>query len=278
MKLGSDLQQWTENRPTRGARAVRLTEVWAYRELIGFLALRDLKARYKQAAFSVAWALLQPLAGVAVFTLVFRRLAQVPSDGIPYPLFALLGLSVWTYFSASLSAATTSMVANAALVTKVYFPRLVAPLAALLPGLVDLAVSLTLVAVLMAVLGVAPGAALLAFPIFLLALMATALGAGLLLATLNVRYRDVGKVTALLLQLWLFLSPVAYPSSQVPERWAWAYGLNPMAGVIDGIRWSLLGGPAPGAELVVSALAAVILLSAGIRYFQASERQFADVI
>lgn len=277
MKVAAD-RQWTENRPTRGARAVRLDEVWTYRELIGFLALRDLKARYKQAAFSVAWAILQPVAGVAVFTLVFRRLADVPSDGIPYPLFALLGLSVWTYFSASLSAATTSMVSNAALVTKVYFPRLVAPLAALLPGLVDLAVSMTLVGVVMAVLGVTPGVALLALPLCLVALMATALGVGLLLATLNVRYRDVGKVTGLLLQLWLFLSPVAYSSTQVPERWKWLYALNPMAGVIDAFRWSLLGGPPPGARLAVSALSAGALLYAGVRYFQASERQFADVI
>lgn len=269
---------WTENRPTGGFGFVRLRELWAYRELTYFLALRDVKARYKQAAFGVAWAVLQPVAGVALFTLVFRRLAHVSSEGIPYVVFALSGYLVWTYFSSTLTTAALSLVTNAELVKKVYFPRLAAPVSALLPGLMNLLPGLVLLAALMAYLGVAPTPALLALPLCLLALAMVSLGVGLLLATLNVRYRDVSSIIATLIQLWLFASPVAYPTSLISVGARWVYGLNPMVGVIDAFRWCLVAGPWPGDELLASAGAAVVLLAGGLLYFGHAERQFADVI
>jgi lipopolysaccharide transport system permease protein len=271
-------ERWTENRPSAGARALRLDELWSYRELVLFLALRDIKARYKQALFGIGWSVIQPVAGVLILTLVFRRLAGVPSDGIPYPVFALLGFLLWSYFSASLGNASASLVSNVALVTKVYFARLVTPVAALLPGFINLAIGLVLLVGLMAVYGVAPGWEAVAFPLCFLGAMVVALGAGLLLATMNVKYRDVGQLLGFLTQLWFLATPVAYPSSLVGEEWRWAYALNPMAGVIDAARWSLLDGPAPGAELAVSAAVGLALLGAGLLYFQRTERQFADVI
>jgi lipopolysaccharide transport system permease protein len=267
-----------ENRPTAGMRVLGLRELWGYRELIFFLALRDVKARYKQAVFGIGWALIRPLAGVAVFTVVFRQLANVPSEGLPYIVFALLGLLVWTYFSSTLNDATTSLVSNASLVTKVYFPRLAAPLAALLPGLIDLVLGLVLLGVLMAYFGITPGPALVALPLCLLAVMVVALGAGLLLATLNVRYRDVGAIIGLLTQLWLLASPVAYPSSLVGSDWRWLYAVNPMTGVIDLFRWAILGTATPGPEVLVSFAVGLALLAGGLVYFLRTERQFADVI
>jgi ABC-type polysaccharide/polyol phosphate export permease len=269
---------WTENRPTAGARAIDLRELWRYRELLYFLALRDVNARYKQAFFGVAWSVVQPFAGVAVFAIVFRKLADVPSDGIPYAVFALLGFAVWTYFSASVGAATQSLVSNASLVTKVYFARLVAPLAALLPGLIGLGVSLVLVGVHMAGYGIAPGVEVLALPLCLVGLMGVALGPGVLFGALNVRYRDVATVVGFLLQLWLFVSPVAYPSSLVHGGWRYVYAVNPMAGVLDAFRWSLLGARAPGLPLLVSVASGAFLIGVGLWTFQRTERQFADVI
>jgi lipopolysaccharide transport system permease protein len=271
-------EHWTENRPSAGARALRLGELWSFRELVLFLALRDIKARYKQALFGVAWSVVQPIVGVLVLTLVFRRLAGVPSDGIPYPVFALVGFLLWSYFSASLGNASASLVNNVSLVTKVYFARLVTPVASLLPGFVHLVIGLLLLVVLMPVYDVTPSWQAVVFPLCLVWTMVVALGAGLLLATLNVKYRDVGHVLGFLTQLWFLASPVAYPSSLVGEQWRWAYSLNPMAGVIDSARWSLLGAPAPGAEIALSAAVAVALLAAGLLYFQRAERQFADVI
>jgi lipopolysaccharide transport system permease protein len=270
-------QGWVENRPSAGSRALRLGELWAYRELVFFLALRDIKARYKQAAFGIGWAVLQPIAGVLMLTLVFRRIAGVPSDGIPYPLFALLGYLLWSYFGSGLATASTSLVSNVSLVTKVYFARLAAPVAALLPGFVPLVVGLVLLALFMLFYGVAPGWEAFVFPLCIAGAVVTTLGVGLLLATVNVKYRDVGQVLGLLTQLWFLATPVAYPSSLVRE-WRWAYALNPMTGVLDSARWSLLGGPAPGAELAVSVAVAFALLVVGLLYFQRAERQFADVI
>jgi ABC-type polysaccharide/polyol phosphate export permease len=271
-------RRWTENRSSVHRPVLRLPELWAYRELVGFLALRDIRARYKQAVFGVGWAVLQPLISAAIFTLVFRRLAGVPSDGVPYPLFALLSVSVWTYFATSVNGATTSLVSNAALVTKVYFPRLAAPLAALAHGVVGLTVALLLVAAAMAYYGVVPGLAVLWLPVCVLALMGVALGAGLLLSAINVRYRDVGQVVGLLLQVWLFASPVAYPSSLVPQRWRELYALNPMVGILDTFRWAVLGTPGPGPDVLLSLAAGGALLAVGVIYFQHSERRFADVI
>jgi lipopolysaccharide transport system permease protein len=205
-------------------------------------------------------------------------LADVPSEGVPYPVFALLGFLLWSYFAASLGNASASLVANVSLVTKVYFARLVTPIAALIPGLVHLAIGLVLLVIALPLYDVGPGWEAVFFPVSLLGAMVVALGAGLLLATLNVKYRDVGHVLGFLTQLWFLATPVAYPSSLVPEEWRWAYALNPMTGVIDVARWSLFGRPDPGGYLAVSAVTGLLLLAAGLWYFQRTERQFADVI
>jgi lipopolysaccharide transport system permease protein len=273
-----DRRAWIENRPSRGLRGLSLRELWEYRELAGFFALRDLKVRYKQAAFGAAWAVLQPLVGVVVFTLVFRRLAKVPSDGIPYPVFAFLGLAVWAYVSSGVTKAAQSLVSNSALVTKVYFPRLLAPLASVLPGLLDLALSLLVLGLLMLVYGIAPTWAILTLPLWLLALVATTLSVGLWLAALNVQYRDVNHAVTLLVQLWLFVSPVAYPSSLVPEAWGRLYALNPVVGLLDGFRWAVLGAPWPDISPFLSLAVTAALLVGGVLYFQRVERRFADVI
>jgi lipopolysaccharide transport system permease protein len=271
-------REWTENRPSRGLRWPDLHELWQHRELAAFLGSRDLKVRYKQAAFGAAWAVLQPLAGVAVFTVVFRRFANVPSEGIPYPVFAFVGVATWTYFSGSVTRATQSLVNNSALVTKVYFPRLLAPISATLPGLVDLAVSFVGLVVLMAIFKVAPTSAIVTSPLWLLALMVAALGIGLVLGTLNVTYRDVNQAISLLLQLWMFVTPVAYPSSLVPPTWRPLYFVNPMAGVVEGFRWALVGTPWPGNEVFISLTTSIVLLVGGVAYFEHAERRFADVI
>lgn len=270
--------EWIENRPTHGLRWPDLRELWKYRELAGFLALRDLKVRYKQATFGAAWAVLQPLAGVVVFTIVFRRFAKVPSGGIPYPVFALVGLAVWSYASTSVTKATQSLVNNSTLVTKVYFPRLLAPVAAVIPGVLDFFFSLVILAVLLPVYHVSPTWAIATLPLWLLAMIATVLGIGLWLGTLNVSYRDINQAIALLVQLWMFVSPVAYPSTLVPSGWRALYFANPMAGVVEGFRWALVGSRWPGSYVFISLSSAILLLVGGIAYFERTERRFADVI
>jgi ABC-type polysaccharide/polyol phosphate export permease len=269
---------WIENRPTEGRRSLRLAELWARRELVGFLALRDLKARYKQAFFGVAWAILQPLAGMVVLTAIFRHLAHVPSDNVPYIPFVLVGYSFWSYVSSTIGGMTTSFVSNAPLITKVYFPRLSIPVGALLPNLVDLGISMVVIVVSIAAYGVAPTIAVLTIPVWILALMSVAFGSGLLLGTLNVRYRDVGQIVGLLTQLWFFASPVAYPSSLVHGTWSWVYRLNPVVTVVDGARWALLAGPPPGRTAVMSLIGGAVLFVGGVWYFVANERRFADII
>jgi ABC-type polysaccharide/polyol phosphate export permease len=269
---------WIENRSRSGLFRLDLGELWAYRELAGFMALRDIKVRYKQAVLGVGWAVFQPLAGVVVFTIVFQRLASVQSDGLPYPIFAFVGLLAWNYTSGAVTRATQSLVSNAPLVTKVYFPRLLIPLAAVLPGLLDMAVSLPVLVVLWVIYDVWPGWAVLTFPLWVAAAVVVALAVGLLLSALNVRYRDVNQAISLLVQLWLFLSPVAYPTSTVPEAWQPVYALNPMVGVIEGFRWCLLRGPAPGPWSLLSAAVTLALLAVALMYFQRTERRFADVI
>jgi lipopolysaccharide transport system permease protein len=270
---------WIENKPSRGFRPLDIRELLAYRELAAFLAFRDIQVRYKQAIFGVGWAVLQPLATAALFAVVFGRLAGMPSDGLPYPLFAYVGSAVWTYFSGAVTKATQMLVQNAALVTKVYFPRVLVPVAAVLPGLVDLLVSLCLLAVLFPLYGRQPGWPLLTAPLWLAPLVTAALGAGLWLGTLNVSYRDVNQGVSLVVQLWLFASPVAYPSSVVPDSWRLAYFLNPAAGPIEGLRWALLGAPWPGSgPLLVSLVTGLGLLTGGLLYFLRVERRFADVI
>ena len=280
MRAIADTHTWVENRPSSGFRGFRLGELWAYRELVGFLAERDLKVRYKQAALGVLWAILQPVAGAVVFKVVFGRLAAVPSDGIPYLVFAYVGFSVWSYVSTSLTGAQDSLVANASLVTKVYFPRLAAPVASVLPSLLDLAISFVILAVLMVVAGVTPGIELLTTPVFILWMVASALGVGLWMATLNVQYRDVRHAYGLVTQLWLFASPVAYPASLIEnDVWRHVYALNPLVGVLEGLRWAVLDGPWPGASLLaVSAFSTAAIALTGLLYFQQVERRFADVI
>jgi lipopolysaccharide transport system permease protein len=245
-----------------------------YRELAFYLALRDFKLRYKQTVFGIAWAVIQPLAGVVVF----GRLARLPSESIPYPLFVYVGLSVWTYVATSVNAAAESLVANRALVTRVYFPRVLAPFAAVLPGLVDLIISLSIVAIFLVYYDVLPSLAILFLPFWVIFASAVTIGVGLWLSALNVLYRDVRYTLSFLLQLWLFLSPIVFPSSLVDGGWRFVYALNPLVGVIDGFRWSLVAAPGPGIEHLASLAGGLVLLITGAAYFRRVERQFADRI
>lgn len=270
--------RWVENRPRSGRLKIDLAELWRFRELAWFLAQRDLKVRYKQAVFGAGWAVLQPLAGVVVFTIVFRRIARMPSEGVPYPLFSFASLAAWGILSNGVTKVTQSLVSNQALITKVYFPRLLMPLAALLPPLVDFGFALVILVGFMAFYGVVSGWPLLTLPLWIGALVAVALGVGLWLATLNVRYRDVNQAISVMVQLWLFVSPVAYPTSAVPATFRPLYSLNPMVGVLEGLRWATIGTPPPGPASVVSLLIGALVLAGGVRYLLAHERGFADVI
>ena len=264
--------------PSSGWTALRLRELWDYRELLFFLIWRDLKVRYKQTALGVAWAVLQPLLAMFVFGLFFGRLARMASDGLPYPVFNLAGLVPWTFFAFGLNEAATSVVGSRHLITKVYFPRLAIPVATVLAGLVDFAIAFVLLLIVMAWYGIVPGPeALFVIPLVLLVFV-TALGVGLWLAALNVQYRDVRYVLPFLTQLWLFATPIVYPSSLVPAPWRPLYGLNPMVGVVDGFRWALLGSAPPGPILAVSACAALALAAGGSLYFRRMERAFADIV
>jgi lipopolysaccharide transport system permease protein len=256
-----------------------LRELWHYRDLIYFLAWRDVKVRYKQTALGVAWAILQPLAAMAVFTVFLGGLVHVPSDGLPYPLFAYVGLLPWTYFANAAVGASSSLVANTNLVAKVYFPRLAVPLAAVLAGVIDLGVGLALLFGLLAVFGVSPGAGLLLVPVFVGLTMLAALAVGVWLSALDVQYRDVRYAIPFLMQVWLFATPVVYPASLVPAQYRAVYGLNPMAGVVEGFRWAMLGQTEfPGCLLAVSTLVIAAVLVSGLFYFRRMERIFADVI
>jgi len=278
MKLAADLPH-TLIRPSRGWVRLDLTELWHYRELLFFLAWRDIKVRYKQTALGAAWAIIQPLLSMVAFTVFFGRLAKVPSNGIPYPLFAYTALVPWQLFAYALTESSNSVVLNERLITKVYFPKLVIPLASVLAGLVDFAIAFSLVIGMMIWYHVAPTLAILTLPLFVLFTMTTALAVGLWLSALNVQYRDVRYTLTFIVQFWLFASPVAYPSTLIPARWRPLYGLNPMAGVIEGFRWALLGkSPAPGPMLAVSILVVIIVLTGGLYYYRRMEKTFADVV
>ena len=254
-------------------------ELWDFRELIYFFVWRDIKIRYKQTAIGAAWAVLQPLLTMLIFSLFFGRLAHIPSEGLPYPIFYYSALLPWMYFAAALQNATNTIVENQRVITKVYFPRLTLPLSSVLSGLVDFGVSFVMFVILMIYYGIRPTAAAIWFPAFILLAVLTALGVGLWLSALNALYRDVRYVLPFLVQFWMFASPVAYPASLVPQKWRWLYGLNPMAGVIEGVRWSLTGhGSAPGRLIFVSTAAVVILLLSGVAYFQKVETTVADVV
>jgi lipopolysaccharide transport system permease protein len=256
-----------------------LRELWEYRELLLFLTWRDIKVRYKQTALGAAWAIIQPLFMMLIFSLFFGKLARVPSDGIPYPIFTFCALLPWQLFAHALTESSNSLVANERLITKVYFPRLVVPIAAVLGGLVDFAVAFVILLVMMAYYGIVPGWNIVALPGLIVLAVLTALAVGLWLSALNVKYRDVRYTIGFLVQVWLFASPVAYPSSIVPEAWRPFYGLNPMAGVVEGFRWALLGkAEAPGAMLAVSVVAVIIILLGGLFYFRRMEQEFADIV
>lgn len=265
--------------PSRGWVSVKFWDLWAYRELLYFLVWRDLKVRYKQTAFGVGWAILQPFVTMVVFTVVFGKFAKIPSDGLPYPIFAYAALLPWNYFTRSLQHSILSVTGSAHLISKVYFPRLVLPLAGTLFGLVDFAISFGFLLGMMAWYGIVPKLAALALPLFLLMAMLVALSVGLWLSALNVKYRDIGQVTPFLTHIWLFASPVAYPVSMVPEKWRWLYSLNPMTGVIEGFRWALLGKQGPDFGMItVSAVIVLAMLVGGVFFFRRMERSFADVV
>lgn len=269
-------------RPPSGWWDIPFAELWASRELLYFLVWRDIKVRYKQTAIGAAWAVLQPLLTMAIFWMFLGKLAHLPSDGLPYPVFYFAGLVPWTYFAYSLNFATNTVVSNQALLTKVYFPRLILPVSAVLSGLVDFAIGFVFLIAIVLGYHIVPGASILWLPLLLLLAVCTALGVGLWLSALNALYRDVRYVIAFLVQFWMFASPVMYPSTLVSQRYprfAWLYGLNPMAGVIDGFRWALTGhGQAPGLLLLASAVAVSIILISGLMFFRRMEGTMADLV
>jgi lipopolysaccharide transport system permease protein len=271
--------------PSRGWVSLRLRELWDYRELLYFLVWRDVKVRYKQTALGAAWAVLQPALTMIVFTIFFGRLAQVGSDGLPYPLFSYAGLLPWTFFSQGLTQSSNSLVGSANLIKKVYFPRLVIPLGSILAGLVDVLLAFLLLLVLMGYYRTWPSATVVWLPLLLVLALATSLGAGLWLAALNVEYRDVRFVVPFFAQIWLFVTPVIYPTSRVLAKLAdaglpgWLYGLNPMVGVVEGFRWALFGRvPFPVGVVAASSVVASLLVVSGTFYFRRMERVFADVV
>lgn len=275
----SPAQPTVRIRPSRGWVPLNLRDLWEHRELLYFLVWRDVKVRYKQTALGVAWVVIQPLATTLLFTIIFGNLARMPSDNLPYAVFAMAGLLPWNYFAGAFSRAGTSLVGSANLISKVYFPRLIIPLASVLAGLVDFFIVLALLVILTFLFGIIPTLALLTLPLFILLAMATALGVGLWLSALNVQYRDVSYLLPFIAQFWLYATPVVYPSSLIPDHWRIVYGLNPMAGVVEGFRWALFGrGEPPGPMLVVSVLIVLALLVSGAYFFKRMEKTFADLV
>lgn len=265
--------------PSHGWVSIKLRELWEYRELLYFLTWRDIKVRYKQTVLGAAWAIIQPFFTMVVFSLFFGKLAKVPSDGIPYPIFSYAALVPWTFFSQSLNQASNSLVQSANMIKKVYFPRLAMPIATVLAGLVDFVLAFVVLLVMMFFYGIVPTANILWLPFFLLLALVTSLGTSLWFSAMNVQFRDVRYTVPFITQFWLFATPIAYPSSLLSEPWRTLYGLNPMAGVVEGFRWALLGtDTAPGPIIIVSSLAALILLITGAFYFRRMEKTFADVV
>ena len=276
---GAGDDEWTENRPPRrGLPRLELSEAWRHRDLGIVLAQRTLKVRYRQTLLGVAWAVLQPLAGLVIFTFVFGRLAKLPSDGLPYAVFVYPAMCLWTYVSVSVSAAAAELPQNPHLITRVYFPRILSPAAAVVPGLLDFTVALALTAVLLVIYDVAPGPQVLLVPLWMAAAAIVAFGVGTWLAAINVKYRDVRHVLPFLLQTWFFLSPMVFPSSLVSDGWRTVYALNPLVGLIDGLRWSLVDGPPPPPADLASLVSTVVIVVGGLYYFRSAEVRFADVI
>jgi len=265
--------------PSKGWVPLKLGELWHYRELLYFFVWRDVKVRYKQTALGAAWAIIQPVFTMLVFSIFFGRLANMPSDGVPYPVFVFAALVPWTFFANALGQGSNSLVGSGNLITKVYFPRLVVPTASVISGLVDFLIAFAVLVLLMTWYGIGLSLKILWLPVFVLHAVITALAVALWLSALNVQYRDVRYTVPFLTQFWLFATPVAYPSSLLSPGWRIAYGLNPMVGVVEGFRWALLDtGPAPGLMPVISGLVSVVLLVGGAFYFQRLERTFADVV
>jgi lipopolysaccharide transport system permease protein len=266
--------------PAKGLGALNLRDLWVYRELIYFMTWRDLKVRYKQTLLGASWAILRPFLTMVVFSIFFGDLAQVPSDGVPYPIFSFAALVPWGLFSDAVSVAGRSLVQNRHMITKIYFPRVILPLSSILAGVVDFLIAFVILGGMMVYYKIPPTVHVWTLPLFLLLALITSTGVGLWLAALNVQYRDVNYMTPFLTQFWLFVTPIAYPASMVPAKWQLIYSLNPMAGVVEGFRWALLGTDqgAPGPMLAVSSLVAVVLLVSGMVYFRRMERNFADMV
>jgi len=266
-------------KPSKGWVSLNLRDLWGYRELLYFLTWRDIKVRYKQTVLGAAWAIIQPFFTMVVFSLFFGQLAKVPSDGIPYPIFSYAALVPWTFFANGLNQSSNSLVGSANLITKVYFPRLVVPLSAVISGVVDFVLAFAVLLGMMAFYGLWPTSAVIWLPLLLLLALVTALGVGLWLSAMNVQFRDVRYAVPFLIQFWMFATPIAYPSSLLAQPWRTIYALNPMVGVVEGFRWALLGiQTSPGPVIIVSALAALATLVSGAFYFRRMEKTFADVV
>jgi lipopolysaccharide transport system permease protein len=266
-------------KPTKGWISLKLGDLWQYRELLYFLTWRDIKVRYKQTVLGAAWAIIQPFFTMVVFSLFFGKLAKVPSDGIPYPIFAYAALVPWTFFANGLNQSSNSLVGSASLIKKVYFPRLVVPISSVIAGAVDFVLAFMVLLAMMLFYGIVPTLNIFWLPLLLLLAFVTSLGTGLWFSALNVQFRDVRYTVPFLTQFWLFATPIAYPSSLLSEPWRTLYGINPMVGVVEGFRWALLGADtAPGPIIIVSTLAALTLLVGGAFYFKRLERTFADVV
>ena len=256
-----------------------LKELWEYRELLYFLAWRDIKIRYKQTALGVSWAILQPFMTMVVFTIFFGRLAKIPTDGVPAPIFYFTALLPWQLFANALTNSSNSLVNDSNLITKVYFPRLIIPISSTLAGVADFLIAFLVLIAMMLYYGIVPTASVVLLPIFIVFVIITSLAASLWLSALNVRYRDVRFTLPFLTQIWLFITPIIYPSTFVPEKWRFLYGLNPMAGVVEGFRWAILGkSNGVGPLMIVSALVVVIMLIGGLIYFKQTEKTFADIV
>lgn len=266
-------------KPASSWLSLDLSELWDYRELIYFFVWRDIKVRYKQTVLGASWAIIQPFFTMVVFSIFFGRLANIPSDDVPYPLFSYAALVPWTFFANGLTQASTSLVGSANLIKKVYFPRLAVPIATVLAGLVDFTLSFVVLLGMQMFYGILPTTNILWLPLFLLLACITSLGVGIWLSAMNVQFRDVRYAVPFLVQFWLFATPIAYPSSLLEEPWRTVYGLNPMVGVVEGFRWALLGtDTAPGSVIAVSTLISLIILITGIMYFRRMEETFADVV
>ncbi len=266
-------------RPSKGWVSLKLDELWEYRELLYFLTWRDLKVRYKQTVLGAAWAIIQPFFTMVVFSLFFGKLAKIPSDGIPYPIFAYAALVPWTFFANGLNNSSNSLVGSANLIKKVYFPRLVVPISSVISGGLDFVLAFIVLLGMMLFYGIFPTVNIIWLPFLLLLTFITSLGTGLWLSALNVQFRDVRYTMPFLTQFWLFATPIAYPSSLLSEPWRTLYGINPMVGVVEGFRWALLGtDTAPGPIMIVSSLVALALLIGGAYYFRRLEKSFADVV